>query len=294
MNVFNTFVASLENAKVDTRDRTFMLYNNEDQPIVHLSLNHINEMTNYYLVDKCPNIKQDTAKVIKLTPESFIHEVNVRTGYYNYTTREHVNAIVTKVGSKIPIVTSFDTSEWNDIFTTKFDSSWTNVCKYVYYNKSQLKLKYGLKNRTFRHDGNRCVPTKDGVLFSLSNETKFDMNESSTICGIPITWIVLNWMKVDKTTNKKSVINPALKNLFMRLYNMKKYYTNSGISFYSQYDTDTMQKYIVFKSYAISCERKLLDNDQIQKLLDNPNLWYAPRLGYTLTRVPLLTNKDAE
>jgi hypothetical protein len=148
-----------------------------------------------------------------------------------------------------------------------------------------------MQKRTFRQDGNRCVPTKDGILFSLTNETKFDMNESCTVCGIPVTWIVLNWMK---TTCKKSVIDPALKNLFLRLYNIKKHYTNSGIRFYSQDDTDIMKEYIVFKSYAKGLNKKHLDNDEIQMLLDNPNLWYAPHWGYTLQRVPLLANKDTE
>lgn len=295
MNAFSALCLSLENAKVTTNYKTFVLYKNENEPIAYVAFNHKNEMSNNYYHSNVTsmigfNIKCDTDKIIELTPESFIHEVNARTSGYNYTTRRYED-IFEKIGSNIPILTSVDTSGWNEIFAEKFDSSWTNVCKYVYYNKSQLK--YGMQKRTFRQDGNRCVPTKDGVLFSLTNETKIDMNESCTVCGIPVTWIVLNWMK---TTCKKSVIDPALKNLFMRLYNTKKYYTNSGIRFYSQDDTDTMTEYIVFKSYAYAkgVNNKRLDNDELQKLLENPNVWYAPRWGYTLVRAPLLTNKDTE
>jgi len=297
MNVFSTICISLENAKVDTAGKIFILYKTENEPLAYTALSYNNEMShNYYHIKPASltgfNIKDNMDEMVELTPESFIREVNIRNGHYNYTTGRYGDTTIVKMGPNIPIVTTFDTSGWNEIFATKFDSSWSNVCKYIYYNKAQLK--YGLKNRTFRQDGNRCVPTKDGVLFSLLNETKFDMNDTCTVHGIPIAWIVMNWMKVDKTTSKKSVINPALKNLFMRLYNVKKYYTNSGIRFYSQDDTDTMTEYVVFQSYAKSHDHKRLDNDQIQKLLDNPNLWYAPRWGYTLTRVPLLTNKDTE
>lgn len=285
----NTFCLSLENTNVNTRGKTFALYKTENEPLAYVSFNYKNEMiSNYH-----SNIKCDTEKVIELTPESFISEVNIRNSrYYNQKTAKFEDNGVEKIGPNISIVSSFDTSAWNEIFAEKFDSSWTNVCKYVYYNKAQLK--YGMQKRTFRQDGNRCVPTKDGVLFSLTNETKFDMNESCTICGIPIAWIVLNWMKVDKTTSKKSVIDPALKNLFLRLYNIKKHHTNSGIKFYSQDDTDIMKEYVVFKSYAKGLNNKRLDNDETQMLLDNPNLWYAPYWGYTLQRVPLLVNKDME
>ncbi len=241
------------------------------------------------------NIKDNIDKMVELTPESFISEVIIRNGHYNYTTGKYENGTICQLGIKLPIVTDFNTCAWNEIFAEKFDSSWTNVCKYVYCNKTQMK--YGLQKRTFRQDGIRCVPTKDGVLFSLTDyESKFDMNESCTICGIPIAWIVMYWMKVDKTTSKKSIIDPALKSLFMRLYNTKKYYTNSGIRFYSQDDNDTMTEYIVFHSYAYAkgLNNKRLDNDQIQKLLENPNLWYAPHLGYNLVRAPLLTNKDTD
>jgi hypothetical protein len=299
MNAFATVCLSLENAKVTTNYKTFVVYKSENEPLAFVAFNHNNEMSaNYYHSNVTSmigfNIKCDTEKVIELTPESFIREVNVRTGHYNYKTAKYEDASIEKMGSNIPILTSFDTSGWNEIFAEKFDSSWTNVCKYVYYNKAQLK--YGMQKRTFRQDNNRCVPTKDGVLFSLTNETKFDMNESCTICGISIAWIVLNWMKVDKTSSKKSIIDPALKNLFLRLYNTKKYYTNSGIRFYSQDDNDTMTEYIVFKSYAYAkgVINKRLDNDELQKLLENPNVWYAPRWGYNLVRAPLLTNKDTE
>ena len=296
MNAFSTLCLSLENAKVNTNNKTFIVYKTENEPLAYVSFNYKNEMANnYYHFDlNTPigfNIKYDTDEVIELTPESFIHEVNIRIRHYNHKTAKYEDASIEKIGSNISIVTSLDTSGWNEIFAEKFDSSWTNVCKYVYYNKSQLK--YGMQKRTFRQDGNRCVPTQYGVLFSLTNETKFDMNESCTVCGISIAWIVLNWMKVG---SKKSVIDPALKNLFMRLYNTKKYYTNSGIRFYSQDDTDTMTEYIVFKSYAYAkgLNNKRLDNDQLQKLLENPNVWYAPHWGHTLVRAPLLTNKDTE
>jgi hypothetical protein len=300
MNAFATICLSLENANLYTTGKTFVLYKTDNEPLAYVSFNHNDEMANNYYHSNVTsligfNIKCETDKVIELTPESFIREVNIRTGHYNYKTAKYEDDSIGLLGIKLPIVTSFDTSAWNEIFATKFDNSWSNVCKYVYYNKAQMK--YGLKNRTFRQDGNRCVPTKDGVLFSLSNETKFDMNYTCTVHGIPIAWIVMNWMKVGRSTPKKSVMSPALRDLFERIQKASKStYFNSGIKFYAiEEDSESMKRYSVYKSYVLdNSSGKRLDNDQIQKLLDNPNLWCTSRWESTLRKAPLLTNKDTE
>lgn len=293
MNMLNTFVASLENAKVDTRNRTFMLYNVEDQPIVHLSLNYNNEMTNHYCVNNCLNIKQNTDKVIELTPESFIHEVDVRNGHYNYTTRAYENTIVKKLGSKIPIVSSFDTSEWNQFFAEKFDNSWESVCKYVYYNKSLFK--YGLKNRSFTQNGERCVPTKSGKLYLLEKSTMINMDESCTLRGFPITWIVLNWLKNGSTEireHKKLIrVEPPSRVLFERVKQNHRDYANGGMEVIVL-ENDCLISYKLHKS-CMKRNGRIVDQTVVEAILANPDVWSGSRWD-GLKRVPLLTNKNAE
>jgi hypothetical protein len=297
MNIFTTLCISLENAKIETANKIFVLFRNDNQPIAYITFNNKNEICE---IDKYHNIlninsligfnvKFNIDKSEELSPESFIQQVYVHSANYTYK----YNSGVERVSSIIPIVTNvFDISEWNNIFTEKFDSSWSNVCKFVYYNKYQLK--YGIKNRTFRQDDKRCVPTKDGILLSLSDyQSKFDMNKSCTICGFPITWIIINWMKVNNIRSNKDIDNYYSKKLFERLYNMEKY---NKFIVYALEDDDNgiMKAYIVFKSYVTNSQHKRLDNDHIKNLLVNPNLWFIHRSRYIFQRVPLLTNKDTE
>jgi hypothetical protein len=291
MNVLNTFVASLENAKINTCNKTFALYNTEDQSSAYLTLDYKNELIDHYKANVSFgfNIKYHTDKAIELTSESFIHEVNVYIGHFNYNTGRYENSSVRKVGSKIPITSCFDTSQWNQFFAEKFDNSWENVCKYVYYNKSLFK--YGLKNRTFRQNGEICVPTKNGKLYLLEKSTMIDMDESCTLRGFPVTWIVLNWLKNGSTENKLIRVEPPSRVLFNRVKQNHRDYANGGMEVFVL-ENDCLFTYKLHKS-CMKRNGRIVDQTVVEAILTNPDVWSGSRWD-GVKRVPLLTNKDTE
>jgi hypothetical protein len=184
----------------------------------------------------------------------------------------------------------FDTSEWNTLFAQRFESSWDNVCKFIYYNKSIIPFDMG--NRTFRQNNVMCVSTKNGKLYDLDNQEMIDMDESCNIRGLPITWIIINWLKNASTEIIEPIrIESASRKLFERIMQNHEYYSVGGLKIFVL-ENDCLITYKVHKTCVKKNGNKISEAD-IEAIITNSDIWSGtPWEG--MKRVPLLTNKNAE